>query len=240
MIKGSQKEDMILRIIERFRVVYAIHVAILAGLHSQTVARNILSKYEKKGLIKSGIEGKKKAYTITKRGLSKIGITGKTYVLKGFSTYHRLCVADVACWLYEVYGVSYLDLALDQDFRLIGAEHAPDLAFGATCVEVELTLKTQKRLYNNMDINSETYATQIWVVPDHLHSLRRKVSAYPDTGNDNKSNIIIVESIESIQHKINNLDLKNNQLRNDQSIPIFLPKYRTKNLDLLDMEVAHE
>ena len=239
MIKGNQREDIILRIIERFRVVYAIHVAILAGLHSQTVARNILSKYEKQGFVKTGTDGQKKVYTITKRGLSQIGKRGKTYTLKGFSTYHRLCVADVACWLYLEYGISYRDLALDQDFRFINAEHAPDLAFGATCVEVELNLKTQKRLHNNLAINSETYATQIWVIPDNLHSLQRNVLSYPVAGNGNKSNII-AESIEAIQNEINNTSLVTNKLRIDQTIPIYLPKYRTKNIDLLEMEVAHE
>lgn len=173
----TEREYMMLEIIDRQRIVRAVELTWQAGYTDYTYCRKCLGKLEKYGYVTSARDMYgHKCYYLTGRGLSEIGKPwAHTYEMT-YTTNHELTVARVATYLCITQGASIFDMFFDPQLkpRFARGEHRPDILLNDVAYEIELNHKRQEKLEQNVRSN-ERFAEQIWIVPRNKQKVARNL-----------------------------------------------------------------
>ena len=172
----TERDELILREIDRWRACGSRHIRFLAGFSGQRATDRRL-----KVLIEAGYLERQKflygvpyIYFLTAKGKSLIHVgTGKEKIKIEQITHDRT-VLDTAIYFMNKEGLTLQDITTEKQLHQLDGfgvrKHRPDFIFTKDeltyCVEVELTLKAKSRLLNIIKDNFMEYDVQIWVVPD--------------------------------------------------------------------------
>ncbi len=172
----TERDELILREIDRWRACGSRHIRFLAGFSGQRATDRRL-----KILIEAGYLERQKflygvpyIYFLTAKGKSLIHVgTGKEKIKIEQITHDRT-VLDTAIYFMQKEGLSLQDITSEKQLHQLDGfgvrKHRPDFIFTKDeltyCVEVELTLKAKSRLLNIIKDNFMEYDVQIWIVPD--------------------------------------------------------------------------
>lgn len=172
----TERDELILREIDRWRACGSKHIRFLAGFSGQRATDRRL-----KILIEAGYLERQKflygvpyIYFLTAKGKSLIHVgTGKEKI-KIEQITHDKTVLDTAIYFMNKEGLTLQDITTEKQLHQLDGfgvrKHRPDFIFTKDeltyCVEVELTLKAKSRLLNIIKDNFMEYDVQIWIVPD--------------------------------------------------------------------------
>lgn len=172
----TERDELILREIDRWRACGSKHIRFLAGFSGQRATDRRL-----KILIEAGYLERQKflygvpyIYFLTAKGKSLIHVgTGKEKI-KIEQITHDKTVLDTAIYFMNKEGLTLQDITTEKQLHQLDGfgvrKHKPDFIFTKDeltyCVEVELTLKAKSRLLNIIKDNFMEYDVQIWIVPD--------------------------------------------------------------------------
>ena len=175
-LRVTERDELILREIDRWRACGSRHIRFLAGFSGQRATDRRL-----KVLIEAGYLERQKflygvpyIYFLTAKGKSLIHVgTGKEKIKIEQITHDRT-VLDTAIYFMNKEGLTLQDITTEKQLHQLDGfgvrKHRPDFIFTKDeltyCVEVELTLKAKSRLLNIIKDNFMEYDVQIWVVPD--------------------------------------------------------------------------
>ncbi len=204
----TDKEYIVLECLDKFDVVGARQIAILVGNKEESVPRRRVNDLIEDKLVKDCWKEGKKAYSLTGSGLNSLEKRRKEYVPGGFTTEHKLLISEVATFIHLRYGISFYSMYQDKDFNNMSLGHAPDLAIGNICYEIELNSKTLSRLDKNFKINAKNFKTQIWVVPSRLKALQSNLKGLAKKYNCDTR----IWILEDIQKYVKEADLKDNDI----------------------------
>lgn len=206
----TERDELILREIDRFRACGSRHIRFLAGFSGQRATDRRL-----KILIDSGYLDRKKflygvpsVYFLTSKGKTLIQAGTRPEKIKVEQIVHDMTVLDTAIYFMHKKGLSLQEITTEKQLHQLDGfgvrKHRPDFIFQkdnkTTCVEVELTLKAKNRLLKIIKDNYMEYDTQIWIVPDSqsmiLQTLKDSKQFY-----DN----IQARSLQKINHYIHEI-----------------------------------
>ena len=212
----KDKDRFILRVLDKVSFMTVTQGTILCGYHDESVFRKRINNLKRDGYTTSATHDNHKLFSLTRKGLSELEASHKPCEIKGFSTEHTKRVADVAVYLYIVAGRSINDMIFDREIkRDFGwLTHVPDIVFGQFCIEVELTPKSETRLYTNLKSNGRNFKKQFWIVPDRYKTMIKRIKTF---GDENKELNIKVIPLSVIEQKIKAYDLKTNSPRPDRT-----------------------
>lgn len=175
-LRVTERDELILREIDRWRACGSKHIRFLAGFSGQRATDRRL-----KVLIEAGYLERQKflygvpyIYFLTAKGKSLIHVgTGKEKIKIEQITHDRT-VLDTAIYFMNKEGLTLQDITTEKQLHQLDGfgvrKHRPDFIFTKDeltyCVEVELTLKAKNRLLNIIKDNFMEYDVQIWIVPD--------------------------------------------------------------------------
>ena len=193
-IRVVDRDYMILREIDRWRVVTGRHICGLVGFGGQRACDRRLRK-----LIDAEILQRKKVfygfpsiYSLTVNGQTMLGIPKKAEKLRVEQIPHDMAVTDTAIYFNHRYGIPFSNMTTEKQLHQRDGfsvrKHRPDFIFQwrekTYCVEVELSLKSFDRFSKNITDNFTAYDGQFWIVPSsgsriasHLLSMRQ---SYPN------------------------------------------------------------
>ncbi len=189
----TEKKINLMNLLGKVEIASAKSLSILLGSKELTADRKRLAELENEKLVKSIWRGGEKAYFLTMQGIHTIDThIRKPFNPGGYSTDHALCVARFAAFIHIIDQISAESIIFDRDMELLDklkpqhgfstekvskktTVHAPDFAIESRCHEVELTQKNHSRLQANFLSNARYFHEQIWLVPDHLHSLQNEL-----------------------------------------------------------------
>ncbi len=221
----SSKKLEILKLLGRMEIGYARDISILLGSKELTADRKRLSELEQEKYISESWQNGKKAYYLTRRGLSMIDThMSKPYTPGGYTTNHALYMSDLAAYIHLMTGISHESFIFDREMegildlkptrpngftkRSISKVHAPDLVIGNRCYEAELTLKAKYRIKSNFEANARLFEKQVWLIPNHLHSLHNYLR---QLSKEYQCPIQII-TIDDLTYNLSCLDLHQNEL----------------------------
>ena len=137
----SDREHILLAVIDRLRIIRATDAAWLAGYTDYTYCRKCLRKLCDMGLLQICRDSAgSNCYYLSGRGLEKQ--TSHTYEVSA-TTHHALVVGRVCAWLRHTEGASPGELLTDSVLRSKGDKqrHRPDIVFRGHAYEIELNHK---------------------------------------------------------------------------------------------------
>lgn len=175
-LRVTERDELVLREIDRWRACGSRHIRFLAGFSGQRATDRRLkilteAKYIERRKFLYGVPY---IYFLTAKGKSLIHVgTGKEKIKIEQITHDRT-VLDTAIYFMNKGGLSLQDITTEKQLHQLDGfgvrRHRPDFIFTKDeltyCVEVELTLKAKNRLLNIIKDNFMEYDVQIWVVPD--------------------------------------------------------------------------
>lgn len=189
-IRLVDRDERILREIDRWRVCQGRHIRELAGFSGQRACDRRLRKLMEAGYIKRekvlyGVAG---IYRVTAKA-SKIiagGLPSVNHKIRPEQITHDIAVLDSTIFYSKKFEISFDKITSEiQLHRLDGfgiRKHRPDFIFTkdgkVTCVEIELTLKAKDRLERNIKENFLTYDKQVWVVPSFNTKIAKTLEKY--------------------------------------------------------------
>ncbi len=175
-LRVTERDELILREIYRWKACGSKHIRFLAGFSGQRATDRRLkiltdSEYIER---KKFLYGVPYVYFLTNKGKSLIHVgTGKEKI-KVEQIIHDRTVLDTAIYFMNKEGLSLQDIISEKQLHQSDGfgvrKHRPDFIFTKDeltyCVEVELTLKAKSRLLNIIRNNFMEYDVQIWIIPD--------------------------------------------------------------------------
>lgn len=175
-LRVTERDELILREIDRWRACGSKHIRFLAGFSGQRATDRRLKILTEAEYIerRKFLYGVPYIYFLTATGKSLIHVgTGKEKI-KIEQIKHDRTVLDTAIYFMQKEGLSLQDITTEKQLHQLDGfgirRHRPDFIFTkdelTCCVEVELTKKTNNRLLNIIKDNFMEYDMQIWVVPD--------------------------------------------------------------------------
>lgn len=209
-MRVTERDELILREIDRWRACGSRHIRFLAGFSGQRATDRRL-----KILIDAGYLERQKflygvpyIYFLTAKGKSLIHTgTGKEKIKIEQITHDRT-VLDTAIYFMQKEGLSLQSITTEKQLHQLDGfgvrRHRPDFLFTKDeltfCIEVELTKKANNRLLNIIKDNFMEYDMQIWVVPDFQTAILKIL-------NDSKKYYTNIEvySLQKINDYINKL-----------------------------------
>lgn len=204
-----ERDYLILREIERWRVVTGKHICALAEFTGQRACDRRLHK-----LIEADYIGRKRIlygfpgiYYLTNSGRNLISTSAKKESIKVEQIAHDIAVLDTAIYFNRKYGIDFSDIITEKQLHKQNGfgirTHQPDFIFSyknkTYCVEVELTLKSKDRFSNNIISNFTNYHKQFWIVPN----TSSKIATFLLSMNENYPNIKIIEISEVQKNEYN-------------------------------------
>ncbi|MCL2023316.1 MAG: hypothetical protein FWG82_02980 [Oscillospiraceae bacterium] len=193
-IKLTERDEKIIRELDRWRVVQGKHIRHLAGFSGQRACDRRLRKLIEVGYIKRekilyGVAG---LYSNT--GKAKLIAEGinTSQKIRVEQIQHDIAVLDTAIYFNQVQKIPFKDMKTEIELhRLDGfgnRKHRPDFVINkgakTICVEVELSQKSKDRFLANIQDNFLAYDTQVWVVLDTDNKiadiLRDNIIQYPN------------------------------------------------------------
>jgi len=175
-IRLVDRDMLIFREIDRWRVVQGRHIRKLTGFDGQRACDRRLRKLIEAGYIKRkrvlyGVAG---IYLNTSKAQMKMGLSTRSRKIRVEQIMHDIAVVDTAIFFNKRYEIAFDSMKTEiESHRLDGfgiRKHRPDFVFTRNkkliCVEVELSLKARDRFEKIIKDNFLAYEKQIWIVPD--------------------------------------------------------------------------
>lgn len=172
----TERDELILREIDRWRACGSRHIRFLAGFSGQRATDRRLKILMEAEYIerRKYLYGVPSIYFLTAKGKSLIQVGTGTEKVKVEQIVHDRTVLDTAIYFIQKEDFSLHDITTEKQLHQLDGfgvrRHRPDFIFTKDeltyCVEVELTQKAKTRLMNIIKDNFMEYDTQIWIVPD--------------------------------------------------------------------------
>lgn len=203
----KDKERQLMDALEKVTIANATQLTLLLDKISISTVRKKINELIARGYIASHQYEKTKLYYLTKKGLNEIERKHAPYEGRNILTEHFYYVTQAACWLHIKKGVPLSQMLFDRDIinhsTLRHLHHYPDIIWGNSCIEMELTSKSIPRLTGNIRNNADSFESQIWFVPNHLTTLRKRIV---NTAEDYIATIQII-TVEDLNAFVSNYDL---------------------------------
>ena len=175
-MKVVERDKLILREVERWRVCGSRHIRFLAGFSGQRATdRRLKLLIEAEYLERRKyLYGVPSIYFVTSKGKKLIQSNARLEKVKIEQIVHDMTVLDSAIYFMQKENLSLQDITTEKQLHQSDGfgirKHRPDFIFTkndeTTCVEVEMTQKSKTRLFNIIKDNFMDYDNQIWIVPD--------------------------------------------------------------------------
>lgn len=175
-VRVTERDELILREIDRWGVCSGRHIRFLAGFSGQRATDRRLRILIDSGYIerKKFLYGVPSIYFLTAKGKNLIQARARPNKIKVEQIVHDMTVLDTAIYFMHKKGLSLQEITTEKQLHQMDGfgtrKHRPDFVFCQNnftfCVEVELTQKAKNRLLNIIKDNYIDYDTQIWIVPD--------------------------------------------------------------------------
>lgn len=175
-MRVTERDELILREVDRWRACGSKHVRFLAGFSGQRATDRRLKILIEAGYLerRKYLYGLPSIYFLTAKGKSLIHVGTGAEKVKIEQIVHDRTVLDTAIYFIHKENLSLQDITTEKQLHQLDGfgirKHRPDFIFTKDeltyCVEVELTLKAKNRLLNIIKDNFMEYDVQIWVVPD--------------------------------------------------------------------------
>ena len=175
-MKVVERDKLILREVERWRVCGSRHIRFLAGFSGQRATDRRLkilieAEYLERRKYLYGIPS---IYFVTSKGKKLIQSNARLEKVKIEQIVHDMTVLDSAIYFMQKENLSLQDITTEKQLHQSDGfgirKHRPDFIFTkndeTTCVEVEMTQKSKTRLFNIIKDNFMDYDNQIWIVPE--------------------------------------------------------------------------
>ncbi len=194
-----ERDYLILREIDRWRVVTGKHICKLTRFTGQRACDRRLHKLIEFGYIyrKKPLYGFPSIYYLTNTGKTFIGSLSKSDKIRLEQISHDIAVLDTAIYFNRKFDIAFSDILTEKQLHQKDGfgvrKHRPDFVFtkdgNLFCVEVELTMKSKDRFSKNIISNFTDYYIQIWVVPDKHTS----IASFLSVMKEDYPNIKIIE-----------------------------------------------
>lgn len=175
-MKVVERDKLILREVERWRVCGSRHIRFLAGFSGQRATdRRLKLLIEAEYLERRKyLYGVPSIYFVTSKGKKLIQSNARLEKVKVEQIVHDMTVLDSAIYFMQKENLSLQDITTEKQLHQSDGfgmrKHRPDFIFTkndeTTCVEVEMTQKSKTRLFNIIKDNFMDYDNQIWIVPE--------------------------------------------------------------------------
>ena len=172
----EERDKLILREVERWRVCGSRHIKFLAGFTGQRATDRRLKILIEAGYLerKKFLYGVPSIYFLTSKGKKLIQSNARSEKVKIEQIVHDMTVLDTAIYFMHKENLSLNDITTEKQLHQSDGfgmrRHRPDFTYSkdntVTCVEVELTQKSKSRLVNIIKDNFMEYDNQIWIVPE--------------------------------------------------------------------------
>ena len=216
-----RKEMLILEALGRLVVAESKDLTILAGYHDESVLRKKMRQLKEDGFVNINSSGygygTPLIYSLTKQGMREVDIYDiRPFEYRGQNTWHEIMVGHAASFLYIYEDLSIYDMEFDRAIRGKKSEYIPDIAYGNNtgAVEVELSVKSKKRLEDKFLRAFHNYNIVRWIYPAECLSIKHNLIALANKHNIEPSRCRIF-SVDSMLAKIKDWDIKNNYPRYD-------------------------
>lgn len=176
-LRVTERDELILREIDRRRACRSRHIRFLAGFSGQRATDRRLKILTEAEYIerRKYLYGVPYIYFLTAKGKSLIHIGTGAEKIKIEQITHDRTVLDTAIYFMQKKGLSLQSITTEKQLHQFDGfgirKHRPNFIFTKDelthCVEVELTKKAKNRLLNIVKDNFMEYDTQIWVVPNY-------------------------------------------------------------------------
>lgn len=192
-IRLVERDYLIFRELERWRVLLGRHIKTVAGFSGQRACDRRLSKLIETGYVerKKILYGVPAIYKNTYRAKQSIHVTGGQEKIRTEQIIHDIEVIETAIY-FNKSGTAFSDMTTEKQLHMTDGfsnrNHRPDFIFTKdnkkTCVEIELSLKSKHRLESIIKANFLEYDFQIWVVPNTnprvVKILKENETLYPN------------------------------------------------------------
>lgn len=230
----TERDLIVLEVVQKFRAIQSRHIAILCGFTSQSYVEKRLLKLTKFRYLNRArnLAGFPYVYSLGVNGKYELGFLGKVPKPSEGIIRHELGVAEIACYLKIAKNIDFEQMMTDRDFRLYdtkkqtkdeynplfesGIDHLPDLAYvdgeKLNVVEYERTLKTKERLQSNILQNDLKDCTknQLWVVPRRRVSIWNRINDITKNFENADKNLDII-AFEAVEEDVKSYDLSQNK-----------------------------
>lgn len=176
-VRVTERDELILREIDRWRACGSRHIRFLAEFSGQRATDRRLKILIDAGYLerKKYLYGVPSIYFLTAKGKSLIHVGTGGEKVKIEQIVHDRTVLDTAIYFMHKESLSLQDITTEKQLHQLDGfgirKHRPDFIFTKDelkhCVEVELTKKAKTRLQNIIKDNFMEYDMQIWIVPDY-------------------------------------------------------------------------
>lgn len=191
-VRVTERDELILREVDRWRACGSKHIRFLAGFSGQRATDRRLRILLDAGYLerKKFLYGVPYLYFLTAKGKSLIQAGTRPERIKIEQIVHDRTVLETAIYFMQKENLSLQNITTEKQLHQLDGfgirKHRPDFIFTKDelthCVEVELTKKAKNRLLNIIKDNFMEYDTQIWIVPDSqtgiLHTLTESQRYY--------------------------------------------------------------
>ena len=192
-----ERDEKIIREIDRWRVLQGRHIRELAGFEGQRACDRRLRKLIEAGYIKRkkilyGVAGIYQNTALARQLENSVARAGANRKIRVEQIIHDIAVVDTAIFFNKKYGIEYdkikTEIQLHSQDGFGVRKHRPDFVFKkgnkTICVEVELSLKAKDRFEKIISDNFLGYYKQVWVVPCLASKiakiLQQNKTAYPN------------------------------------------------------------
>lgn len=175
-VRVTERDELILREIDRFRACGSRHIRFLAGFSGQRATDRRLKILIDAGYLerKKFLYGVPSIYFLTAKGKALIQAGTRSEKVKIEQIIHDRTVLDTAIYFMKKENLSLQNITTEKQLHQLDGfgvrKHRPDFIFtkdeSTCCVEVELTKKAKTRLLNIIKDNFMEYDVQMWIVPD--------------------------------------------------------------------------
>jgi len=193
-VKLVERDLVVFREIDRWRVCLGRHLKELAGFEGQRACDRRLRKLIDTGYIerKKVLYGVPGIYRNTNQVKLVADIIGGVQKIRVEQVKHDIAVLDIAIFVQKKASIPFVDMITEKQLHSMDGfgkrKHRPDFIYPKNrqmyCVEVEFSLKSKDRFEDNMKQNFLEYDRQIWVVPDIeyriIHTLEENQARYPN------------------------------------------------------------
>lgn len=175
-MRVEERDMLILREVERWRVCGSRHIKFLAGFTGQRATdRRLKILIEAEYLErKKYLYGVPSIYFVTPKGKKLIQSNARPEKIKIEQIVHDMTVLDTAIYFMHKESLLLNDITTEKQLHQLDGfgirKHRPDFIYTknneTNCVEVEMTPKSKTRILNIIKDNFIDYDTQFWIVPE--------------------------------------------------------------------------
>lgn len=182
-MRVEERDNLILREVERWRVCGSRHIKFLAGFTGQRATdRRLKILIEAEYLErKKYLYGVPSIYFVTPKGKKLIQSNARPEKVKIEQIVHDMTVLDTAIYFMHKENLSLNDITTEKQLHQLDGfgmrKHRPDFIYTknneTNCVEVEMSLKSKPRFESIIKDNFLDYDTQFWIVPDTQSKIKQ-------------------------------------------------------------------